>query len=44
MPLKVATMTPLMAATTLRLSNDTNIADTNLQQPITVRQLQEIVN
>jgi len=37
MPLKAATITPLTAATTLRLGGNTNIADTNLQQPITVR-------
>jgi len=30
MPLKAATTTPLTAATTLRLGNDTSIADTNL--------------
>jgi len=30
MPLKAATITPLTAATTLRLGNDTNIVDTNL--------------
>jgi len=36
MPLKAATITLLMAATTLRLGGDTNIADTNSQQPITV--------
>jgi len=28
MPLKAATITPLTAATTLRLGNDTSIADT----------------
>jgi len=39
MPLKAATTTPLMAATTLRLGGDTSIADTNLQQPVTVGQL-----
>jgi len=39
MPLKAATITLLTAATTLRLGNDTSIADTNLQQPITVGQL-----
>jgi len=39
MPPKAATTTPLTAATTLRLGNDTSIADTNLQQPITVGQL-----
>ena len=44
MPLKAATITPLTAATTLRLGNNTSIVDTNLQQPITVGQLQEIVN
>jgi len=37
MPPKAATITPLTAATTLRSGGDTNIADTNLQQPITVR-------
>jgi len=37
MPLKAATTTPLTAATTLRSGGDTSIADTNLQQPITVR-------
>jgi len=30
MPLKVATITLLMAVTTLRLVNDTSIANTNL--------------
>jgi len=30
MPLKVATITLLMAATTLRLGGNTSIADTNL--------------
>ena len=30
MPLKAATITLLTAATTLRLENDTSIADTNL--------------
>ena len=30
MPLKVATITPLTVATTLRLGNNTSIADTNL--------------
>jgi len=30
MPLKAATMTLLMAATTLRLGGNTSIADTNL--------------
>jgi len=30
MPLKAATTTLLMAATTLRLGGDTSIADTNL--------------
>jgi len=30
MLLKAATTTPLTAATTLRLENDTSIADTNL--------------
>jgi len=37
MPLKAATTTLLTAATTLRLGGDTSIADTNLQQPITIR-------
>jgi len=36
---KAATITPLTAATTLRLGGDTSIADTNLQQPMTVGQL-----
>jgi len=44
MPPKAATMTPLTAATTSRSRGDTSIVDTNSQQPITVRQLQEIVN
>jgi len=39
MPLKAATTTLLTAATTLRLEGNTSIADTNLQQPITVGQL-----
>jgi len=39
MPPKAATTTPLMAATTLRLGGDTNMADTDLQQPIIVGQL-----
>jgi len=39
MLLKAATTMPLTAATTLRLGNDTSIADTNSQQPITVGQL-----
>jgi len=43
MPPKAAIMTPLTAATTLGLSNNTNIADTN-SQLVTVRQLQKIVN
>jgi len=30
MPPKAATITPLTAATTLRLDNDTSITDTNL--------------
>jgi len=30
MPLKALATTPLTAATTLRLGNDTSIADTNL--------------
>jgi len=30
MPPKAATMTPLMAATTLRLGGDTSIVDTDL--------------
>jgi len=37
MLLKAATITPLTAATTLRLGGDTSIVDTNSQQPITVR-------
>jgi len=44
MPLKAATIMLLTAATTLRLGGNTSIADTNLQQLVTVRQLQEIVN
>jgi len=36
MLLKAATTTPLTAATTLRLGNDTSIANTDLQQPIIV--------
>jgi len=36
MPPKVA-ITPLTAATTLRLEGDTSIVNTNSQQPITVR-------
>jgi len=43
MLLKVATITPLTAATTLGLGNDTSIVDTN-SQLVTVRQLQAIVN
>ena len=39
MLLKAATTTLLTAATTLRSGGDTSIADTNSQQPITVRQL-----
>jgi len=39
MPPKAATITPSTAATTLRLGGDTSIADTNSQQPMTVRQL-----
>ena len=38
MPLKALVTTPLMAATTLRLGNNTSIVDTNLQLA-TVRQL-----
>jgi len=34
---KAATTTPLTAATTLRSGGNTNIADTNSQQPIMVR-------
>ena len=30
MPLKAATITPILAATTLGLEGDTSIADTNL--------------
>jgi len=37
MPPKAATMTLLTAATTLRLGGNTSIADTNLQQLVTVR-------
>ena len=37
MLLKVATITLSTAATTLRLRNNTSIADTDSQQPITVR-------
>jgi len=36
MPLKAATITPSTAATTLRLGGNTSIADTDLQQPVTV--------
>jgi len=36
MPLKVATIMLSTAVTTLRLGNDTSIADTDSQQPITV--------
>jgi len=36
---KAATITPLTAVTTLRLGGDTSIADTNSQQPMTVKQL-----
>jgi len=39
MPLKAATMTPLMAATTLRSGGNTSMVDTDLQQPVTVGQL-----
>jgi len=39
MPLKAATTTLSTAATTLRSGGDTSIVDTNLQQPMTVRQL-----
>jgi len=39
MPPKAATTTLLTAATTSRLEGDTSIADTNLQQPITIGQL-----
>jgi len=39
MPLKATTTTPLTAATTLKSGNNTSIADTNSQQPITVKQL-----
>jgi len=38
MLLKAATITPLTAATTLRLGN-TSIVNTNSQQPVTVGQL-----
>jgi len=43
MPPKAATTTLSTAVTTLRLG-DTSMADTNSQQPVTVGQLQEIVN
>ena len=43
MPLKAATITPILAVITLRLGGDTSIADTDLQI-ITRGQLQEIVN
>ena len=43
MPLKVATTTLTLRATTLGLGGDTSIADTDLQI-ITRGQLQEIVN
>jgi len=39
MPPKAATTTPSTAATTLRSGGDTSIADTDSQQPVTVRQL-----
>jgi len=39
MPPKAATTTLLTAATTSRSGGDTSIADTDLQQPITVGQL-----
>jgi len=39
MLLKAATITPLTAATNLRLEGDTNIVNTDLQQPMTVGQL-----
>jgi len=39
MPPKAATTTLSTAAITLRSEGDTSIADTNLQQPITVGQL-----
>jgi len=39
MPLKAATITPLTAATTLRLGGNTSMADTDSQQPVTVGQL-----
>jgi len=44
MLLKAATITPSTAATTLGLGGNTSMVDTNLQQPVTVGQLQEIVN
>jgi len=44
MPPKAATTTPLTAATTSRSGGNTNIVGTNSQQPVTVKQLQEIVN
>ena len=37
MPPKALAITPLIVVTTLRSGNDTSIADTNLEQPITVR-------
>jgi len=37
MPPKAATITPSTAATTLRSGGDTNMANTNSQQPIIVR-------
>jgi len=39
MPLKAATITPSTAATTLGSEGNTSIADTDLQQPVTVGQL-----
>jgi len=39
MLLKAATITLLTAATTLRFKGNTSIADTNSQQPVTVKQL-----
>ena len=43
MPLKAATITLITAATTVRASKDTSIANTNLQI-VTQGQLQKIVN
>ena len=43
MLLKALTITLTAAATTLRTSEDTSMQDTDLQ-PVTIGQLQEIVN